>query len=683
MKIVNRELSWLSFNERVLQEALDEKVPLIERIRFLGIYSNNMDEFYRVRVANIRRMLSFRKPKMAGFKGNAEELYKEIRRVVLKQQEKFEFAYQEILAGLTLVGILQLNEKTVTEVQKRELASYFHKELKHAIFPIMLNKKDAFPRLRDYAIYLAVKINLKGSASRYSLIQVPSALSRFYTMKEGDCQYVLIQDDIIRLHLNEIFSIYNFTSIEAYTFKFTRDAELDLDDDLSLSFFEKVEKGIKQRKKGAPVRFVYDETMPKDLLEYLLKALGLSRGINTIPGGRYHNFKDFINYPDFNLPALQYPKQAPCEHPLLENANSLLDLIAKQDLFLYFPYQKFDYIVDLLREAAIDPNVKHIKINIYRVAKNSQIMNALLAAVFNGKDVTVIIELQARFDEENNLYWSNRLRENGAKVIHGAANLKVHSKMIQISRYKDKKEHLFTYVGTGNFNEKSAKIYTDFALLTIDKAISNEIKKVFGLLENNLDRMVFRHLIVSPINTRRKIYKLIDTEISNAKMGKASGIKIKLNNLTDLSLIEKLYEASAAGVKIEIIIRGICCLKTNSKGLSENITVISIVDRYLEHARMLIFENAGDPLFYILSADFMERNIDYRIEVGVPIYCKTIQEDLSRAFNFQWKGSVKSRLITGDLKNVYRKTNLAPFHAQVETYKHYLALSQMPTKSIN
>ena len=683
MKIVNRELSWLSFNERVLQEALDEKVPLIERMRFLGIYSNNMDEFYRVRVANIRRMLSFRKQKIAGFNGNAEQLYKEIRRVVLKQQEKFEFAYQEILAGLKLFGIVQLNEKTVTDIQKKELASYFHKELKHAIFPIMLNKKDAFPRLRDYAIYLAVKINLKGSASRYSLIQVPSALSRFYTMKEGDCQYVLIQDDIIRLHLNEIFSIYNFTSIEAYTFKFTRDAELDLDDDLSLSFFEKVEKGIKQRKKGAPVRFVYDETMPKDLLEYLLKALGLSRGINTIPGGRYHNFKDFINYPVFDLPALQYPKQAPCEHPLLENANSLLDLIAKQDLFLYFPYQKFDYIVDLLREAAIDPNVKYIKINIYRVAKNSQIMNALLAAIFNGKDVTVVMELQARFDEENNLYWSNRLRENGAKVIHGAANLKVHSKMIQISRYKGKKEHLFSYVGTGNFNEKSAKIYTDFALLTSDKAISNEIKKVFGLLENNLDRMVFRHLIVSPINTRRKIYKLIDTEIGNAKMGKASGIKIKLNNLTDLSLIEKLYEASAAGVKIEIIIRGICCLKTNSKGLSENITVISIVDRYLEHARMLIFENAGDPLFYILSADFMERNIDYRIEVGVPIYCKTIQEDLSRAFNFQWKGSVKSRLITGDLKNVYRKTNLAPFHAQVETYKHYLALSQMPTKSIN
>lgn len=683
MKIVNRELSWLSFNERVLQEALDEKVPLIERIRFLGIYSNNMDEFYRVRVANIRRMLSFRKPKMAGFNGNAEELYKEIRRVVLKQQEKFEFAYQEILAGLKRVGILQLNEKTVTEIQKKELASYFHKELKHAIFPIMLNKKDAFPRLRDYAIYLAVKINLKGSASRYSLIQVPSVLPRFFTLKETDCQYVLIQDDIIRLHLHEIFAIYNFTSIEAYTFKFTRDAELDLDDDLSLSFYEKVEKGIKQRKKGAPVRFVYDETMPKDLLEYLLKALGLTRGINTIPGGRYHNFKDFINYPDFDLPALQYPKQAPCEHPLMENAHSLLDLIAQQDLFLYFPYQKFDYVVDLLREAAIDPNVKHIKINIYRVAKNSQIMNALLAAVFNGKEVTVIMELQARFDEENNLYWSNRLRENGAKVIHGAANLKVHSKMIQISRYKDKKEHLFSYVGTGNFNEKSAKIYTDFALLTSDKSISNEIKKVFGLLENNLDRMVFRHLIVSPINTRRKIYRLIDTEIGNAKMGKAAGIKIKLNNLTDLSLIEKLYEASAAGVKIEMIIRGICCLKTTIKGHSENITVISIVDRYLEHARMLIFENAGDPLFYILSADFMERNIDYRIEVGVPIYCKTIQEDLSRVFDFQWKGSVKSRLITGDLKNVYRKTNLAPFHAQVETYKHYLALSQTPIKSDN
>lgn len=671
MKIVNRELSWLAFNERVLQEALDEKVPLIERMRFLGIYSNNMDEFYRVRVANIRRLLSFKKQKMSGFNGNAEELYKEIRRVVLKQQDKFEHAYQEILDGLADFGVLQLNEKTVSKKQEALLADYFHKELKHAIFPIMLNKKGAFPRLRDYAIYLAVKITLKGSATRFSLIQIPSQLSRFFIIKEDDKQYVIIQDDIIRLHLREIFSIYSFTTIEAFTFKFTRDAELDLDDDISLSFFEKVEKGLKQRKKGAPVRFVFDEKMPKDLLDYLLKALELTRGINTIPGGRYHNFKDFISYPSFNLHALQYPVQTPCNHPELEDTHSLLDHIVKEDVFLYFPYQKFDYIVDLLREAAIDPNVRSVKINIYRVAKNSQIMNALLAAVFNGKEVCVIMELQARFDEENNLYWSDRLRENGVKVIHGAPNLKVHSKMLQICRIVEKKEQLISYVGTGNFNEKSSKIYTDFALLTSKAGVANEIKKVFGLLENNLDRVIFRHLIVSPINTRKKIDKLINTEIINAKLGNPASIKIKLNNLTDVSIIEKLYEASTAGVKIEMIIRGICCLKPGVKGQSENITVISIVDRYLEHGRLLIFENNGKPSYFILSADFMERNIDYRIEVGVPIYCKTIQEDLSRVFDFQWKGSVKSRLITGDFKNQYRRTQLELFHAQVETYRYY------------
>lgn len=671
MKIVNRELSWLAFNERVLQEALDEKVPLIERMRFLGIYSNNMDEFYRVRVANIRRLLSFKKQKMNGFNGNAEELYKEIRRVVLKQQDKFEHAYQEILDGLADFGVLQLNEKTVSKKQEALLADYFHKELKHAIFPIMLNKKGAFPRLRDYAIYLAVKITLKGSATRFSLIQIPSQLSRFFIIKEDDKQYVIIQDDIIRLHLREIFSIYSFTTIEAFTFKFTRDAELDLDDDISLSFFEKVEKGLKQRKKGAPVRFVFDEKMPKDLLDYLLKALELTRGINTIPGGRYHNFKDFISYPSFNLHALQYPVQTPCNHPELEDTHSLLDHIVKEDVFLYFPYQKFDYIVDLLREAAIDPNVRSVKINIYRVAKNSQIMNALLAAVFNGKEVCVIMELQARFDEENNLYWSDRLRENGVKVIHGAPNLKVHSKMLQICRIVEKKEQLISYVGTGNFNEKSSKIYTDFALLTSKAGVANEIKKVFGLLENNLDRVIFRHLIVSPINTRKKIDKLINTEIINAKLGNPASIKIKLNNLTDVSIIEKLYEASTAGVKIEMIIRGICCLKPGVKGQSENITVISIVDRYLEHGRLLIFENNGKPSYFILSADFMERNIDYRIEVGVPIYCKTIQEDLSRVFDFQWKGSVKSRLITGDFKNQYRRTQLELFHAQVETYRYY------------
>ncbi len=675
MRIVNRELSWLCFNDRVLQEALDSKVPLIERMRFLGIYSNNMDEFYRVRVANLQRIFHLKKKNIAGFNGNAEDLYKEIRKTVNKQQEKVELAYQQIVSELENDDIFHLSDKHLTKNQDDILSDFFHKELKHAIFPIILNKKNAFPRLRDYSIYLAVKISTKGKSNKYSLIEIPRVLSRFFLLKEGDKQFFILIDDVIRIHLDEIFSIFINSKIEAFTFKFTRDADLDLDDDISTSFFDKIEKGLKQRKKGSPVRFVYDEKMPKDLLDYLLDALELKKGVNTIPGGKYHNFKDFIGFPDFGKQNLIFQKQIPSKHFQLEKTHSLIETILKEDVLLYFPYQRFDYVVDLLREAAIDPFVKEININIYRVTKESQIMNALLAAIFNGKEVTVVMELQARFDEENNLYWSNRLRENGAKVIHGVPNLKVHSKLLQIKRIEDKKIDYISYVGTGNFNEKTSKIYTDFGLLTSNPTISIEINKVFRLLENNLDRGQFRHLIVSPINTRRKIIKWIDQEIINAKKGLSSGIKLKLNNLTDEVMIEKLYAASNAGVKIELIIRGICCLIPGVKGMSENITAISIVDRYLEHARLMVFENAGEPLIFILSADFMERNLDYRIEVGVPILDKKIQAEILQVFDFQWRGSVKSRLLSKDFKNEYRKNDLPPFHAQLETYKYYADLS--------
>jgi polyphosphate kinase len=471
--------------------------------------------------------------------------------------------------------------------------------------------------------------------------------------------------------LKHIFSIFPFDSIEAFTFKFTRDAELDLDDDISVSFFEKIEKSLKQRKKGKPVRFVYDERMPKDLLDYLLAALNLKFGINTIPGGKYHNFKDFISFPSFEHPEFNYKPQPPVCHPSLEGKRSLIKCILEKDVLLHFPYQKFDYVVDLLREAAIDPKVRSIKINVYRVAKNSQIMNALLAAVYNGKQVTVVLELQARFDEENNLYWADRLKENGARVIYGIQDLKVHSKLLQITRISDRKEQLVTYVGTGNFNEKSALIYGDLALLTVEPKVANEVKKVFRLLENNLERGLFKELMVSPFNARRKITALIEREIKNAKAGKEAFIRLKINNLTDKKLIDKLYEASLSGVKIEMIIRGICCLIPSMKGKSENITVISIVDRYLEHARFMIFANAGEPEYYISSADWMERNLDKRIEVGAPILDKDLQTEIDTIFNYQWRGSVKSRLIRKDLKNVYRKAQGEPFHAQVMLYEYY------------
>lgn len=677
MNLINRELSWLSFNERVLQEALDANVPLVERMRFLGIYSNNLDEFFRVRVANIRRMIAVNKKTVVGYDGSPTALYNEIRKKVMKQQKKFEAAYDQIIREFAEKKINHLNEKTSSEAQKAELRAYFNEKLKHAIFPILLDKKTAFPRLRDSSIYLAIRMEIAHTKKiKFALIQIPSEFPRFYRLLDSQNESFILLDDIIRMQLKQIFNIFDCATIDAYTFKFTRDAELNLDDDISVSFIEKIEKSLKQRKMGKPVRFVYDEKMPIDLLEHLLKALNLKLGINTIPGGKYHNFKDFISFPSFDHPEYKFAPQPPLTHPQLESKKSLIQAILKKDVLLHFPYHRFDYVVDMLREAAIDPKVTSIKINVYRVARNSQIMNALMAAVFNGKRVTVVLELQARFDEENNLYWSNLLRENGAQVVYGVQDLKVHSKLLQITRRHEGKEQLITYIGTGNFNEKTALVYSDVALLTADMGIAREVKKVFRFLENNLERGVFRHLTISPFNTRRKTIALIDEEIKNASKKLPSFIRIKLNNLTDAKMIEKLYEASRAGVKIQLIIRGICCLIPAVEGRSENIEVISIVDRYLEHSRFMIFHNNGKPLYFITSADWMERNLDQRIEVGCAVLDKEVQKELDVIFNYQWRGNVKSRVICKNLKNTYRKApDSIPFHAQVELYKYYKRLA--------
>jgi polyphosphate kinase len=675
MNLINRELSWLSFNERVLQEAMDPTVPLTERMRFLGIYSNNLDEFFRVRVANLKRIIEVKNEKVQGFKGTAEDLYIEIRKVVLKQQQLFENAYEQIKSEFQKDNIHFIDESACTTLELKELDDFFHEQLKHAIFPILLDKKRPLPKLRDYSIYLGVKIVSKTKV-RYALIQIPTDYSRFFILRKGEQTNVILIDDIIRLYLNEIFAVYQAEQIEAFTFKFTRDAELDLDDDLSLSFFEKIEKSLKQRKKGQPVRFVYDAQMPNDLLLFLLQQLNLKKGVNTIPGGRYHNFKDFIRFPDFGNTNYRFQPQIPSPHPDFMNCKSLISKINTKDVLLHFPYQQFDHVVDLLREASLDAKVKEIKINIYRVAKNSEVMNALLACIFNGKQVTVIFELQARFDEENNLWWSNRLKEYGANVIYGLQNLKVHSKLLQIKRSSEGKITYITYIGTGNFNEATAGIYTDLGLLTADKEISLEVSRVFGMLENNLERHAFRHLLVSPFNTRRKLMALIEREIKFAKAKKPAHIRLKFNNLTDIKMIDKLYAASKAGVKIELIIRGICCLKPGVKGLSDNISAISIVDRYLEHARFFIFSNNGKPEYFISSADWMERNLDQRVEVGTILKDPAIQQQIDLIFEYQLKGSVKARSISADYKNSYSKRNLPPFHAQRELYEHYKRLSE-------
>jgi polyphosphate kinase len=677
IQLFNRELSWLSFNERVLQESLDSRNPLIERMRFLGIYSNNMDEFFRVRVANLRRMIAVKNKKVTGFDGSPKDLLNEIRLVVLRQQKQFDLAYQKILRELGKHEIYHVDEHQLNEDQIKELRAYFNLKLKHSIVPIMLNAATPFPRLKDSGVYLAVKMtNVRSTRVRFALIKIPSTISRFYIIKEEESTKVILLDDIIRLNLDTIFSIFVYHKIEAYTFKFTRDAELNIDDDITTSLKEKVEESIKLRKKGDPVRFVYDQEMPQDMLAYLLSKLDLEYGINTIAGGRYHNFKDFMSFPDFGRTDFVFPPLPPLNHPVLEGQKSLIKTILKQDVLIHYPYQRFDYLVDVLREAAIDPHVKSIKINVYRVTRESQVLKALMNAVSNGKQVTVFLELMARFDEENNLYWSNRLKENGAIVLHGGQDIKVHSKLIQITRVSNKKKQYITHVGTGNFHEGTAKIYGDLSFFTTDEKIGLEVAKVFEILEDDdhqLNRR-FKELLVSPINTRQRLIALIKNEIAFAKEGKEAAIYIKLNNLTDPEIITWLYKASNAGVVVQMIIRGVCSLIPGVEGLSENISVISIVDRFLEHARMLKINNGGQPLYYISSADWMERNLDKRIEVTCPIYQEHIQKEIDLIFDYQFKGNSKTRIIGKQQKNKYKKIEKKLFHAQLELYNYYKSL---------
>jgi polyphosphate kinase len=654
MELFNRELSWLAFNERVLQESIDPANPLIERMRFLGIYSNNMDEFFRVRVASVRRMVAMNQKKTDGFPGGPAALLKEIRKRVLEQQQLFELSYQKLLVELEKNDVIIAREEHLSANEKEYVNNYFRETVRPAIFPIMLSPKRPLPQLNDKDIYLAVKmISFDRSKIKYALIAIPRLSSRFITIpstKAAQRKLMLI-DDIIRLNLREIFTIFTFDQISAYTFKITRDAELDVDDDISKSFIEKMRDSIEMRKLGETVRFVYDSSMPIDLLRYLMNSLKLEAGENIIPGGRYHNFKDFMDFPDFGIKHFVFPKKKPVNHPAFAGGGSMLKTILEKDVLLNFPFQTFQHILDVLREAAIDPKVLSIKINLYRVAADSQIVNALISAARNGKKVTAIIELKARFDEANNIKWSNVLEENGVIVLFGVPNLKVHSKLFIIKRKNAEKIELLAHVGTGNFHEKTSKVYTDCSLLTANPVITKEVEKIFKILKNNLDRSIFRELFVSPFNTRRKITSLIDTEIKNAKKKKPAYIYLKLNNLVDGPVIRKLYEASQAGVQIYCMIRGVCGLVPGIKGQSENIEVRSIVGRFLEHSRILIFANGGNEKYFLSSADWMERNIDRRIEVTTPILDKDVKKDLRFIMEACFKDNEKARVVDPQQKN--------------------------------
>lgn len=674
-EIVNRELSWLSFNARVLQEAEDRNVPLIERIRFLGIFSNNLDEFFRVRVATMKRMVNLKKSLRNSLEEDPRSILLEIQRIVIEQQNEFEQTYNRLIDELEEEGIHIIKEGELSEDQGEYVKEYFHSKVYPALVPIMLHEVKKFPFLREKSIYLAVKLSNKGEKSVYSILEIPNKLDRFLVIPSiSNKKYVMILDDIIRYCLKDIYAILNYENIVAHTIKITRDAEIDLENDVSKSFLEKMKKSLKQRKKGAPVRFIYDEKMPKDLLKFLTDKMKLDKGDNLIPGGRYHNFKDFMKFPNLGRKDLEYEKIKPLQHKDLKPYESILDVIGKKDVMLHYPYQSFSYFIDLLREAAIDPKVRSIKITIYRLADDSKVVNALINAVKNGKKVTVVLELQARFDEENNIKWSNILQEEGINVLFGIPGLKVHSKLCLITRRDKGNVTHYASIGTGNYNESTSKIYSDLAMFTSNPKITGEAVRIFHLLEGKSHRpYYYKHLVPSPMQLRNKLVRLINAEIRNAKAGKDAYIHLKMNSLVDPDLINKLYQASKAGVRIRLNIRGICSIIPGVKGVSDNIEAISILDKFLEHSRIFIFGNSGDELMYISSADWMGRNLDSRIEVTCPIYDKELKEEINEFLEIQWKDNTKARILDQSGENRFKKPKNSEklVRAQFALYDYY------------
>ena len=684
---INRELSWLKFNARVLQEAADERVPLLERLRFAGIFSNNLDEFFKVRYATVKRVaMNETSDKELGV--HAKELLEEITKEVILLQDQSLKIIASITKELEKEQIFIVDEKTLLPEHEAFVNTYFYNKVRPALFTIILNDLEMFPQLKDDVAYLAVKMTLKEEDEKasgiekffssrvykekiqYALIELPTTLDRFIELPQiGDKHYIIMLDDVIRFCLHKIFNIFNYESLTANMIKITRDAELDIDDDLSKSFIEKISTSVEDRRKGEPVRFVYDKMIDKDTLQFLFEKMGIVKTDSVIPGGRYHNRRDFMSFPSLGRKDLTYPPIQPLPVQGLTSDESLLKKIAEKDYLQYTPYHTFSNIIWFLREAALDPKVKSVKITIYRLAKNSQVVNSLINAVKNGKQVTVQIELQARFDEESNIRYAEQLKAEGVKLIFGVR--KVHSKICVIERKEGKELKRYGFISTGNFNESTAKIYTDYTLFTANQEILKEVNKVFNFFDTNYNVQKFKHLIVSPHYTKKQLKHLIDEEIKNAKAGKEAYIKLKMNNITSYKMIDKLYEASRAGVKIQMIVRGICCLVPGIEGMSENIEVISIVDKFLEHPRLFIFGNGGTPKVYISSADWMTRNISFRVEVGCPIYDKTIQQELIDTFEISWADNVKARIINKAQDNTYRPHTTPALRSQVALYEYY------------
>jgi polyphosphate kinase len=680
----DREISWMLFNERVLQEAENTATPLLERLKFLAIFSSNNDEFFRVRVASLRR----------GEKKNARKTTSptqfpaditlaEIQRIAVIQQDRFNKAYNNILDALALQKVFIVNELQLNETQKTAVKEYFKKDVLPYLFPVLIDDLKQVPHLRDRSIYLAVRLSdsKQELKSKHALIEIPNdPLKRFYILPRTDENtYIMFLDDVIRNSLGLIFSIFNYDEFEAYTIKLTRDADFVLENEENDVFKEtlldKIQKSIKQRSKGVPTRFVYDNEIPKSILDLLSQKLQL-RNVNLIPGGRYHNFRDFMDFPKVDIDKDYYKPMPPTLVPELDQAKTMFEAITQRDFILHHPYQSFDYLIRMLREAAIDPKVSAIKITLYRVAKHSNVVNALINAVKNGKKVTVLMELQARFDEEHNIYWTNQLQEAGARVHFGKPGQKVHCKLCLITRQEDGKHVQYAHLSTGNYNGQTAKVYCDHGLFTKDLRYSEDMDKLMDTLFQTPRKHKFDHLLVAPDYLVKQIGDLIDKEISNAKAGKPAYIIAKMNSLMDDGIVKKLYDASKAGVNIQLIIRGICTLVPGVKGLSENIRVISIIDRFLEHARVFIFANNGEEKMYLSSADWMTRNLYRRVECAFPIYDEKCKQQIRDIIDIQLKDNTKARIIDHDFDNKQpaRDSSSQSIRAQYATYEYVKSL---------
>ena len=697
-KYIDKEKSWLAFNFRVLQEAADERVPLLDRMRFLGIFSNNLDEFFRVRYAAIRR-LSLAGETAEKILGGitSQKLLSEITEIVIGQQSESLRILSIIEKELEKQNVYIINENEISKDQESFVKDFFIQKVSPALVTIILNDLAEFPLLKDTSGYLAIKLVMKPKENpsilekikikkeiRYAVIEIPKTINRFVVLPStNEKQHIILLDDLIRYNLHNIFNIFDYESISAHMIKITRDAQLDLDSDLNKSFIEKISSSVKDRRIGEPVRFIYDQTIEKDTLKFFLSHMEIDAKESIIPGGRYHNRRDYMDFPNLGRYDLLYKTNLPLPVEGLSLAGSILKKIEQKDYLVNAPYQSFSYIIKFLREAALDPKVSAIKITLYRLAKNSQIVSSLINAAKNGKKVTVQIELQARFDEASNISYAEQMQTEGIELIFGVKGLKVHSKVCLVERIDDGKLKRYGIISTGNFNESTAQVYTDVTLFTAHQQILKDVSKVFEFFHINYRVYRYKHLIVSPHYTRIRFNKLIDREILNASLRKPAFLKLKMNSLSDNKMIDKLYEASRAGVKIQLIIRGICSLIPGVKGMSENIEAISIVDNYLEHSRVYIFCNNNEPEVYISSADFMTRNLDTRVEITCPIYDENIKKELIDTFDIGWKGNVKVRYHSEKLDNKYRMRGDSPiFRAQLETYNYYRDNIEVVTEKV-